>query len=73
MIRNIGIAARAMKFISWRVIPCNTKRLKPIGGVIWAKLVEPQAGYARNKPRRKKQRKDVLENADACSIRSVGP
>jgi hypothetical protein len=44
-----------------------------IGGVIWAKLVEPQAGYARNKPRRKKQSRDVLENADACSIRPVGP
>jgi hypothetical protein len=44
-----------------------------IGGVIWAKLVEPGAGYVRNAPRRKKQTKDVLENADACDIRPVGP
>lgn len=44
-----------------------------IGGAIWAKLVEPGAGYAKNRPRRKKQTKDVLENADACGIRPVGP
>jgi hypothetical protein len=44
-----------------------------IGGVIWAKLVEPSSGYARNAPRRKRQVKDVLENADACGIRPVGP
>ena len=44
-----------------------------IGGVIWTKLVEPGAGYARNAPRRKKQVKNVLENADACGIRPVGP
>jgi len=43
------------------------------GGIIWAKLVQPGAGYARNKPRRKKQHEDVLENPDACSIRPVGP
>lgn len=44
-----------------------------IGGVIWAKLVGTQSRFAHNAPRRKKRTKNVVENPDACSIRSVGP
>jgi hypothetical protein len=45
-----------------------------IGGVIWAKLVGPRSGYARNTSRRrKKQSSCATENPDACDIRPVGP
>jgi hypothetical protein len=75
-------AYRAMKHVKDGTEPSDKEAITSgtyavgaaaIGGVIWAKLVEPGAGYARNAPRRKKQAKNVLENADACDIRPVGP
>jgi hypothetical protein len=44
-----------------------------IGGVIWAKLVEPRERMTANKPRRKSRVSRALENPDDCDIRPVGP
>lgn len=44
-----------------------------IGGVIWAKLVQPGAGYVKNKPKREIKATDVVKNPDSCDIRPVGP